>query len=54
MSRKEKINKYKDIYNDLLRLKVLMIIEEEQINRYPELNSKQKVKQIVKVFKVEK
>lgn len=54
MSRKEKIRKYRDIYNDLLRLQVLMVIEEEQISKYPELNSKPKVKQLVRVFKVEK
>lgn len=48
------INKYRDVYNDLLRLKVLMIIDEEQLNRYPYLNSKPKVKQLVRVFKVEK
>lgn len=51
---KKIINKYKDIYNELLRLKALMTIEEEQLNRYPYLNSKPKVKQFVRVFKVEK
>ena len=54
MSIKEKMNRYRDIYNDLLRLKVLMIIEGEQINKYPELDSKPKVKRLVRVFKVEK
>ena len=54
MSRRERINKYRGVYHDLLRLQVLMIIEEEQINKYPKLNSKPKVKQLVRVFKVEK